>query len=89
MVRIPTPEVRGEVALMIRVGELAARTACSRWTIRRMLMAKGIRRTGRSILLSDIRNRWPELHSALIGGVWQPPKCGQCSTTMVCVCPVC
>ena len=78
-----------EAPIMIPIGELVRRTGRNRKTVREWLQAKGIVPHGRSLLMDDIRVKWPPMHSAILFAMGIVPPCPQCGTPMRCECPVC
>ena len=78
-----------ELSLMVTVAELSRRTQRSKPTIRRYLKRKHIVLQGHSIMLIDLRTRWPAMYNSLVLAIQGPPPCPACGVPTECECPAC
>lgn len=78
-------------AITVKLSELQRRSGYHRTSIKRHLDRKGIHRTGRRVLVSELWSKWPELAEAL--GLVRPklelPSCPKCRSATVCQCLEC
>lgn len=75
-------------AILVDLSEIQRRSGRDRRTIWRWFKRKGIKTHGRGVMVTELREKWPDLLRAL-GLERSSPPCPDCGAPTVCECSVC